>query len=187
MQPENGQNSSRRDWMMQVLRTTGMSVFAAEAVAREHNHSGAFAEPVNGNWRPAFFSDKQNETLVNLGECIIPGSAAASCNRVIDLILTLESDRTRQQILDALTAFDSAARARHSDSFHNLRPGEQTEILTEAASGKGSLASHFEVIKEWMADAYWSSQEGMRELGWKGRVAWTSFDGCPHGEGHTQS
>jgi hypothetical protein len=103
------------------------------------------------------------------------------------LILTLESDKTKQQILDALAAFDSAARARHADSFRNLPPSEQSEILTEAASGKGSLAFHFEIVKEWMADAYWSSQDGMRELGRKGRVAWTSFDGCPHAEGHIQS
>jgi hypothetical protein len=187
MHPESAQNRSRRDWMVHVLYTAGAALFASEAGAREHNHSSAFAEPTNGNWRPAFFSDQQNEAFISLGECIIPGSAAASCNRVIDLILTLESDTTKQQILDALAAFDAAARARHSDSFRNLPAPEQSEILTEAASGKGSLTSHFEIVKEWMADAYWSSQEGMRELGWKGRVAWTSFDGCPHAEGHTQS
>jgi hypothetical protein len=187
MQPQSVHNRSRRDWMVQVLYAAGISVFASEAEAREHNHPAPFTESPNGNWRPAFFSDQQNETLVSLGECIIPGSASASCNRVIDLILTLESDSTRQQILEALAAFEVAARARHSASFRNLAAREQSEILTEAASGKGSLAFHFEIVKEWMADAYWSSQEGLRELGWKGRIAWKSFDSCPHAEGHTQS
>jgi gluconate 2-dehydrogenase subunit 3-like protein len=187
MQPESDQNRSRREWMVQVLRAAGTSVFAAEGFALQHLHPTAVSDAANGTWRPAFFSEQQNEALVSLGECIIPGSTAAYCNRVIDLILTLESDKTRRQIVDALAAFDSAAGARQADSFRKLRPQEQAEILTEAASGKGSLAPHFAVIKEWIADAYWSSQEGMRELGWKGRVAWASFDGCPHREGHSQS
>ncbi len=187
MQPESEYHHSRRDWMMQVLCTAGASVFGAKAVAEEHSHQAAISQPANGKWRPTFFSEQQNAALVSISECIIPGSSAASCNRIIDLILTLETEKTRKQMLDALAAFDAAARSRNSDSFRNLPAREKNDILAEAANGSGPLAPHFAVIKEWTADAYWSSQEGMRELGWNGRIAWTNFEGCPHGDAHTQS
>ncbi len=39
-------------------------------------------------------------------------------------------------------------------------------------------------MKEWTADAYWSSQKGLRELGWTGRLAWDSFPNCGSAQPH---
>jgi len=47
-----------------------------------------------------------------------------------------------------------------------------------------SLREHFENMKGWVAGAYYSSEVGMRELGWTGDVYFESFPGCPHPEGH---
>jgi Gluconate 2-dehydrogenase subunit 3 len=169
--------TNRRDWIRQVLQTAGGSVLGVALSAQEHSHETGSTEAPGkpGEWRPAFLTPEQNEALVSLGECIVPGSAAALCNRVIDLILTLESDKTKRQTLDALAKFDGAARHGYGVPFQKLRPEQQAELLTAATEHGGQLNNEFQVIKEWIADAYWSSKDGMRELGWKGRVAWSSF------------
>lgn len=166
---------SRRDWIVRVLQVTGGSALA----------TGLVAQATATHWRPAFLTASQNESLVSLGECIIPGSGAAGCNQVIDLILALESEQTRQQFVNALAAFDAEATRRGAASFRLLPSAQQKEVLTAASADRSALAVHFHVLKEWTADVYWSSQEGLRELGWKGRVAWADSDGCPHPESHT--
>lgn len=132
-------------------------------------------------WRPVFLTAAQNDTLVSLGERIVPGSAAASCNRVIDLIVSLEGDGPKQQLVNALQRFDRRAQELHHVRFGELSPEQQDEILLSASAENGSLNVEFDLLKEWTADAYWSSQAGMRELGWTGRMAWTEFEGCGHG------
>ncbi len=163
--------------MARIVETIGVAALAPPLWSANNA-----SEPV---WQPAFLTSEQNEALVSLGECIVPGSAAAFCNRLIDLVLSIESKKTKQQMTDALAQFDREARAHHGNNFRNLKPEQQAEILTAAARGDGALHGEFEAVKEWMADAYWSSEQGMRELGWKGRVAWASFDGCPHAAKHS--
>jgi Gluconate 2-dehydrogenase subunit 3 len=172
--------TNRRDWMTQILQSIAGSALSAQLFAQEHSHGSESTEAGEkpAEWHPAFLTNEQNETLVSLGECIVPGSATAYCNRVIDLILTIESENTKRQMVAALAKFDEAARQGYGGSFPKLRPEQQTEILIAAAKDDGQLNGNFLVIKEWMADAYWSSKEGMRELGWKGRVAWSSFGNC---------
>jgi hypothetical protein len=46
------------------------------------------------------------------------------------------------------------------------------------------LHGHFENLKGWISGAYYSSEVGMRELGWTGDRVFASFPGCEHTEGH---
>jgi len=47
-----------------------------------------------------------------------------------------------------------------------------------------TLRDHFEHLKGWIVGAYYSSEIGMRELGWTGNVFYAGFPGCPHPGGH---
>jgi hypothetical protein len=118
--------------------------------------------------------------LIALGERIIPGSGAAGCNRVIDLLMTVESPQVRQELLHALAAFDAEAERRYRAAFRHLQPEEQDAILTEASEERSRLYAAFGVVKEWVADSYWTSRPGLQDLGWNGQVAWPAFPGCPH-------
>lgn len=40
-------------------------------------------------------------------------------------------------------------------------------------------------MKGWVVGAYYSSEVGMRELGWTGDVMFESFPGCEHPGGHS--
>ncbi len=156
--------------MLRVVQgTAGLGVLAPALFARE---------------QAQFFSAEQNETLVVLGDLIIPGSREASCNRLIDAMMLIESEKSRTELLSALAAFDAEAQSRYQKLFRQLEPGQQDTILTAASNGSGPLHSDFGVVKEWMADAYWSSQEGLRELGWTGRLAWDNFPDCGNPRPH---
>lgn len=157
--------------MSRVVKATGGACFAPLLAAEEHNHtavSAAEPDPVTP-WHPLFLSAEQNECLVSFGEALIPGSSTARCNRVIDLILSIESEKNRKEFLTALNAFKGPS-----------EPAQQKELLEKASRPGSPLWPQFELLKEWVSDAYWSSQAGLRELGWTGRVAWATSQGCPH-------
>lgn len=179
-------DQNRREWMLRLLSTTAGAALVSPAFARAHEHASASAATENAAaWHPAFLSASQNEELTSLGERIIPGSTAAACNRVIDLVLSLEPDGTKRQFVAALTLFDEHAQKVGRKRFHDLAPAQQDQVLASVADDKGAAGEAFRFIKEWMADAYWSSREGMRELGWTGRMAWEKFDGCAHAGAHS--
>ena len=43
-----------------------------------------------------------------------------------------------------------------------------------------TLRDHFEHLKGWIADAYYSSEAGRKELGDTGQMFFTSFPDCTH-------
>jgi hypothetical protein len=132
--------------------------------------SAAIAPLLQGqqSWTPAVLTKDQVDSLSAIGERIIPGSAAAQCTRVIDLILTVESDDVRAALVASIGLFDSAAQKRYGNPFKRLRPEEQDALLA------GNEDHAFALIKEWMSDTYWSSKDGLRELGWNGQQAWSA-------------
>lgn len=170
----------RRDWIARVLQSLGGTAIALQLRGQQHADQENVAA-----WRPVFLTAAQNDTLLSLGEGIVPGSAAAGCNRVIDLIVSIEGDGPKQQLADALKKFEKRAQDSHRMRFGELSPEQQDELLLTASAENGSLNAEFHLLKEWVSDAYWSSQAGMRELGWTGRMAWTEFEGCAHGGSHS--
>ena len=177
---------NRREWLVrtiQSLAAAGLLPFAYAGEEQHEHHAAAQAVP-GAPWKPEFFTIEQNDTLVAVGERIVPGSAAALCNRFIDLLMTVESDPNRRQLLDALAAFDREARSRYSGNYRELPRDQQDAILLSGSTGKEGLHSHFATVKGWMTDVYWSSKTGLQELGWSGRMAWESYPACEHAGSH---
>ena len=175
---------SRRDWMSRVLQAAGAGVLAEPLLAQEHSHNASEGHAQNANWRPAFLTSEQNEALIAIGEGIIPGSKEAFCNRVIDLILSIDSGTNKQEFTAALAAFDSTSQKQFDKPVRALAAEQMNKLLEGASTANDSLWPHFKLLKEWLADAYWSSHQGLRELGWTGRMVWAKFDGCPHAGSH---
>lgn len=146
--------------------------------------SGFLAIPgsLEAAWSPQFLTASQDATLTALGERIIPGSTAAQCNRFIDLMMGIETQKIRDELSHSLGAFDVAAQKRYGNAFSRLQPQQQDKLLEEASTEHASLQPEFLVIKEWMADAYWTSRQGLHDLGWNGQMAWPTFPGCEHKE-----
>jgi Gluconate 2-dehydrogenase subunit 3 len=158
------------------------------------------------NWTPEFLDAHQNETLIVLAERIVPGSTAAQVNRFIDLLLSVDSQDNQKRFLESLSAFEAEALSRFQHPFKDLTEDQQVQILTAASTEKPgapeenprvpsppraegaeaprTMRDQFENLKGWIAGAYYSSEVGMKDLGWTGQVFWDSFPGCEHPEGH---
>ena len=133
-------------------------------------------------WKPLFLSTEQNETLTALSESIVPGSTKAQVNRFIDLLLSVDSKENQQKFVASLTAIETEGQKRFGRTFPTLTVSEQEMLLTSISKEEPQRA-HFDNLKEWISGAYYSSEEGMRELGWDGNYAFAHFPGCAHADG----
>jgi hypothetical protein len=184
---------------------------AAGHPVREHlmndgRMAAAEAQAGAAAWQPLLLDAHQSETLEALAERIIPGSRQARANRTIDLLLSVDSIEVKRQFVESLSVFEAEALARYKTPFKDLSEAQQNEILS-AASGPAqdhqaaipmrrfaaphdngdrpmTLQDHFENIKQWVKGAYYSSEVGMKDLGWDGQVMWPAYPGCQHPEGH---
>ena len=138
---------------------------------------------------PIFLDDHQAKTLQVLAEAIVPGSTAARVGPFIDQLLAVDSAANQRAFLGALGAFDMLAINRHGSPWIGTTSSQQDTLLREAstADAKASaLRAHFQHLKDWIAGAYYSSETGMRELGWDGNVVHAQLPGCTHPGGHQE-
>lgn len=147
------------------------------------------------SWKPAFLDAHQNETLVAFADRIIPatdtpGASAAQVNRFIDLLLAAETRERQQPFLNSLAFLDGESQRRYGAPFVSLAAGLQNELLEFLAYPSGNSEwtgeaiaantghDHFETLKDWIADAFYSSEIGMKSLGWDGNMIHGPFTGC---------
>ena len=138
-------------------------------------------------YTPEFLDTHQATTLEALAETIVPGSTAAKVAPFVDQLLAVESVANQRAFLGSLGAFDMAAIKQHSKAWIAITPAEQDAILREASTADAktsAIRGHFENLKQWIAGAYYSSEPGMRELGWTGNVFHPELPGCTHPDGH---
>lgn len=205
---------SRRQVAQLLLTGAAGAAFPALSDAHPiHKHlanpttmAAADTKAAAAKWSPEFLSAHQDQTLMVLAERIIPGSSRAQVNRFIDLLLSADSRETQQRFLNSLAAFDAEPLKRFQRPFRALSETQQNELLTVASTEESgrprerrgvrapdssrepvtlTLRDHFENLKGWIRGAYYSSEVGMRELGWKGEVFYESFPGCQHPGGHS--
>jgi Gluconate 2-dehydrogenase subunit 3 len=198
-------NGINRREMVRRLMLAGGAGFALPGIAEGHpiarhlaNQSAVVetsAKAAKADWSPAFLDQHQTETLEVLGERIIPGSSKAQVNRFIDLLLSVDTQDAQKKFLASLSAFEAESLKRFSHPYINISESQQNEILSSASTTKPgetaegeprqvTLRDHFENIKSWIAGAYYSSEIGMKELGWTGEVFFTSFPGCQESGDH---
>jgi hypothetical protein len=194
--PETGIN--RRE-MVRRLMMAGGAGFALPGIAEGHpiaTHLANQGEAANAasalaktDWSPAFLDQHQSETLESLGERIIPGSSKTQVNRFIDLLLSVDTQDAQKKFIASLSAFEAESLKRFAHPYIGLTVSQQNEILTTASTAdhgepagsqppQVTLRNHFENLKSWVSGAYYSSEVGMKELGWTGQVIFTSFPGC---------
>jgi len=158
-----------------------------------HRHTGAIAQAQERAaatpYKPEFLDAHQLETLTVLAEAIVPGSTQANVAPFLDQLMAVESAGSQRAFLGALGAFDMLAIERHRRPWKNLSAAEQDALLQHASTAergrdRTTIRDHFETLKGWISDAYYSSEPGMRELGWTGNVFHAELPGCTHPDGH---
>jgi len=200
---------NRRDLFKSALVTSAAAALgpsAAEAqtplagqTADSRMHPGQPPPDLSApDWKPIFLDAHQNETLISLADRIVPGTAtpgatAAQVNRFIDLLLAAESRERQQSFVNSLSWIDGESQRHYRAPFAGAPPEDQTELLeflaypTGASGWTGQAVSeqggheHFEHLKGWIAEAFYSSEIGMKSLGWDGNMMHGVFVGCQHG------
>ena len=188
----------RRDALQTLLGGVGAG-FALPSVASAqhpiHTHLASPSTIENAQQRaslagpsPEFLDSHQAKTLEALAESIVPGSTAAKVTAFLDQLLAVESNANQRAFLGALGAFDMAAIQAHGKAWIAIGPADQDAILRSASTDARTspMRVHFENLKGWIAGAYYSSEPGMRELGWTGNVFHPELPGCTHPGGHQE-
>jgi hypothetical protein len=158
--------------------------------------------------KPVFLDAHQLATLVSLAERIVPGSTRAKVAPFVDQLLAVDTPANQRKFLGALGWIDAEAQARFHHPWKALTEAQQIELLTAVSTAEFAEPPHFwvrgeavivppplpkrppttrdrfEELKGWIAGAYYSSEIGMRELGWTGQTFFASFPGCEHPGGH---
>lgn len=153
--------------------------------------------------KPQFFDEHQMATLQALCERVVPGSEEALAARFIDSLLAVDTQERKRRFLSAFGALEGEALARHQKPFRALAAAEQEALLAACAAAEPgrkewswtpgmpatpppaepevlTLRDHFDHLKSWIADAYYSSAQGRKELGDMGHAFFAAFPDCKH-------
>jgi hypothetical protein len=191
-----GDGIRRRDALQALIAGVGAgvalpSIVEAQHPVHQHLASPAVVQQAQQNaavavYTPQFLDAHQLKTLESLAEAIVPGSTAAKVAPFIDQLLAVESIANQRAFLGALGAFDMASIRKAGKAWTALAAAEQDAVLREASTAPESavIRGQFQNLKDWIAGAFYSSEPGMRELGWDGNVIHQELPGCTHPGGH---
>ena len=162
--------------------------FASHPI-RKHLSNGMLLDAADAHLsaessKPLFLSAQQLAALDSLSEPIVPGSRQAQAASFIDLLLSADAPEVRHKFAASLSAFEAISQNTHHAAVIALTPTQLDGLLTSLSAPNSSDHQHFTHLKDWIAGAYYSSENGMRELGWTPDRVFATFPPCPHPEGH---
>jgi gluconate 2-dehydrogenase gamma chain len=188
---------SRRD----VLKTLSMGAVAGSVLrviplqAAEYAHKLLAEERSSapgGSYTPKFFPADQYKTLQALCQTIIPpetdsgGALEAGAPEFIDL-LTSENPDFQLQLSGGLMWLDSMCADRYAHAYLDCTSEQQKEVLDLVAYRKNAIAdpslsqgiNFFSLLRNMTADGFFTSEIGIKYLGYIGNTYLKEFPGCP--------
>jgi hypothetical protein len=211
--PEQAPGIGRRAVLQSLVGGLGAGLALPGLAGAQHHHpvhahladqgtvTAADEKAAATDYKPEFLDAHQLETLDLLAERIVPGSREANVAPFIDQLLAVDNHANQRNFLGALGAMEMLAIDRFSKPWKGITPAQQDELLTHASTaqtgmkdtgtdraprmeGRRSIRDHFENLRGWISGAYYSSEQGMSELGWTGEMFFEKLPGCEHPGGH---
>jgi gluconate 2-dehydrogenase gamma chain len=184
-----------------VLKSLTMGAVAGSVLRSIPLEAAAYAHGViqnekantkAGEYSPKFFSALQYKTLRSLCESILPadadcgGAIEAGAPEFIDL-LTSENADFQLRLGGGLMWLDATCTDRHGSAYLDCTPQQQTEILDLIAYKKnaetdedlGHGVDFFAFLRAMTADGFFTSEIGIKYLGYVGNTFLPEFPGCP--------
>ncbi|MBV9180635.1 MAG: gluconate 2-dehydrogenase subunit 3 family protein [Acidobacteria bacterium] len=172
-----------------VLRV--IPVQAAEYAHRMIAAEKSAAAPAKA-YTPKFFPAHQYKTLQALTQTIIPpdpdagGAIEAGAPEFIDL-LTSENQQYQDILGGGLHWLDNTCSDRYGKAYLDCTAEQQKEILDRIAyrknvasdSSLGPGVEFFSFLRNMTSDGYFSSEIGIKYLGYVGSAFLKDFPGCP--------
>jgi hypothetical protein len=176
-----------RRMVLQSLATgAGVAAFASTATAAHVHGAAAAVAPADAAMTATadsadLFLDRHAfDTLASLSEQIVPGSRAAKVPEFLDSLLAVESTDTQKSFMQALGAFEGEARAANGVPWKTLTADQANALLSKiSAQPDSDPARHaFDLIKGAVAETYYQTETGMKELGWDGSRTFSPPNVC---------
>lgn len=188
---------SRRE----ILRTLAVTVPAGSVLtliplqAAQHAHKIVKQEKAaapSAAYTPKFFTARQYQTLRALCQTIIPsddqsgGASEAGAPEFIDL-LTSENKEYQRRLGGGLLWLDATCNAKFGKAYLECPPADQQAILdliayrknAEKDSSLSTGVHFFEFLRNLTADGFFTSEIGIKYLGYVGNDYLAEFPGCP--------
>jgi len=152
--------------------------------------NAAQLDPVDASLRtpaskPLFLSGADLASLDRIAEAIVPGSHKAGSAAFIDLLLSVDSQKCQRAFLDSVAAFEGASKQTFGQSIVALSQTQLNTLLEAASTGVSANYAHLANLKGWAVGAYYSSEIGMRELGWTPDRVFPTFPVCARSGDHS--
>lgn len=178
----------RRAMLQSIAAGVGAAAIASPAAAHEHQAAApAAAQPPAPARRAAaaapalVYLDRHTfDTLGVLADQIVPGAKAAKVPEILDRLLSVESTETQRRFLQSIGAFEQQARAAHGKPWKSLTAAQATALLTKMSEtpGREGVRGAFDFVKGGVAETYFATREGMKDLGWTGNMMFASPVAC---------
>lgn len=188
---------SRRDVLksltMGVMAGSVLRVIPAEAAEMAHRMVQAEKASNPGHaYKPKFFAEHPYKTLQALCQTIIPpdgksgGAIEAGAAEFIDL-LTSENADYQLKLGGGIMWLDGACNDRYGNLYLECSPEQQKQMLDLIAYRKNAIADpslsqgigFFSFLRNLTADGYFTSEIGIKDLGYLGNSYLKDFPGCP--------
>ncbi len=187
---------SRRDLIKSLgLTAAGSLLRAVPLAAAETAHrkvSAHKAASSAGEYTPKFFPEHQYKTLRALCDAIIPpdqesgGALEAGAPEFVDL-LTSENKDLQLQFGGGIMWLDATCTERYGRTYLQCSSGQRTEMLDLIAFRKNAEkdprlspgVEFFSTVRKYTADGFFTSEIGIKYLGFIGNTYLKEFPGCP--------
>jgi gluconate 2-dehydrogenase gamma chain len=188
-------NLSRRDILKSLTigtaATSVLRVIPAQAAEYAH-HMVAAEKAATKAYVPKFFPAHEFKTLQTLCQMIIPadsdsgGAIEAGAPEFIDL-LTSENTEYQRIMGGGLLWLDATCSDRYEKIFLDCSQSQQKEILDQIAYRNNALSDpslsqgieFFSFLRNMTADGFFTSEIGIKYLGYIGSAFLKEWPGCP--------
>ena len=182
---------SRREMAQRLLGLTAVGLLDGMHPVWAHLLKGSALASTETSLAPAtgpllFLQPEQYAAFASLAEAIIPGSSNAQVSQFIDLLLSVDAAGEQKKFVASLSEMVTEAQTKFGSTIQKLSAADRATLLTVVSTAPPGSPPRkaFEDLKQWVVGAYYSSEAGMRELGWTPNRFFPSFPGCQHPEGH---
>jgi hypothetical protein len=165
-----------------IAITATMGPLSAEAAQHVHHEVAEAKKSVAGPYKPLVFKAHEFETFAVLSDLIIPGARKAGAAEFVDLLAS-NYEPYAAEATGGLAWLDREMERRHGTPFIRSTREQQTALLDLIAYREtrdqhpdlGPGIEFFNWARRISADAYFTSREGIAELGYKGNQGMKDF------------
>jgi gluconate 2-dehydrogenase subunit 3-like protein len=186
---------SRRDILKALAAgaaaTSVLRVIPLQAAEAAH-HMVAAEKAATKAYAPKYFSTHEYKTLEALCQTIIPadadsgGAIEAGAPEFIDL-LTSENPEYQLKLGGGLMWLDETCSDRYGKIFLDCSAEQQNEVVDKIAYRRNTIAdpslsqgvAFFSFLRNMTADGFFTSEIGVKYLGYMGSAFLKEFPGCP--------